>query len=89
MSRDPTITNNEKLKLHKEGIPWRLVGYHLQPIVNEIPSYVKDTRGFLRKLDKTEYVPNGSYPPLDTRSKLNARRQSEDVLYIFWTSYAR
>ena len=55
-----------KSKLHQEGIPGRsvissgnchsskiskYVDYHFQPIVQEIPSYVKDTSDFLRKFN--------------------------------------
>ena len=58
-----------KLKLHIEGIPGRSVissvnchtskkskhvDYHLQPIVEEIPSYVKDTSDFLGKINRVE-----------------------------------
>ena len=54
-----------KPQIHKEGIPGRPVissvncqsskiseyaDYHLQPIVRKIPSYIKDTSEFLRKL---------------------------------------
>ena len=65
-----------KQKLHKEGVPGRpvissvnchifkiseYVDYHLQPIVREIPSYVKDTSDFLRKINAVEFVPDNSY----------------------------
>ena len=59
-------------KIHKEGNPGRpvvksvnchtaniskYVDYHLQPIVKEIPSYVKDTQDFLKKLEKVKDIP--------------------------------
>ena len=59
-------------KIHKERNPGRpvvssvnchttniskYVDYHLQPIVKEIPSNVKDTQDFLKKLDKAKYIP--------------------------------
>ena len=62
-----------KPKLHKEGVSRRpvislvnchtsklskYVDYHLQPIVREIPFYVKDTSDFLRQI---EFVPDNSY----------------------------
>ena len=65
-----------KPKLHKEGFPGRpvissvnchtckiseYVDYHFQPIVREIPSYVKDTSDFLRKINVVEFVPDNSY----------------------------
>ena len=61
--------------LHKEGNPGRpvvssvschsanipkYVDYHLQPIVKEIPSYVKDTQDFLKKLEKLKDIPQES-----------------------------
>ena len=62
-------------KVHKEGNPGRpvvssvnchianiskYVDYHLQPIVKEIPSYVKDTQDFLKKLEKVKDIPQES-----------------------------
>ena len=59
-------------KIHKEGNTGRAavssvnrhtaniskyVDYHLQPIVKEIPSYVKDTQDFLKKLEKVKEIP--------------------------------
>ena len=60
-------------KIHKTGNPGRpvvssvnchtytiskYVDFHLQPIVKNIPSYVKDTTDFLQKLDKVKNIPN-------------------------------
>ena len=65
-----------KQKLHKEGVSGRpvirsvnchtfkiseYVDYHLQPIVREIPSYVKDTSDFLRKINAVDFVSDKSY----------------------------
>ena len=62
-------------KILKEGNPGRpvvssvnchtaniskYVDYHLQPIVKEIPSYVKDTQDFLKKLEKVKDIPQES-----------------------------
>ena len=59
-------------KIHKEGNTGRPVvssvnchtaniskhvDYHLQPVVKEIPSYVKDTQDFLKKLEKVKDIP--------------------------------
>ena len=71
-------------KLHKEGNPGRPVvslvnchtaniskyaDYHLQPIVKEIPSYVKDTQDFLKKLEKVKDIPQESLQvTLDVKS---------------------
>ena len=60
-------------KIHKTGKPGRsvvssvnchtytiskYVDFHLQPIVKNIPSYVRDTIDFLQKLDKVKNIPN-------------------------------
>ena len=62
-------------KIHQEGNPGRAVvssvnchianiskyvDYYLQPVVNEIPSYVKDTQDFLKNLEKVKYIPQES-----------------------------
>ena len=64
-----------KSKIHKEGIPGRsmissvnyhsskisqYVDYHLQSLVREIPSYIKDTSDFLRKLKPITEFPENS-----------------------------
>ena len=63
-------------KIHKDGKPGRLVisslehqtfktseyaDFLLQPIVQQITSYVKETTDFLRKLDAIKSVPNHVY----------------------------
>ena len=63
------------LKIHKEGNPGRpvvssidccifnnskYVYHHLQPIVKEIPSYVKASNGILDKLDTLDNIQNDS-----------------------------
>ena len=71
-------------KIHKQGNPGKpvissvnchtsiiskYVNYHLQPIVQQIPSYIQDTSDFLQKINKTEKIPNNSYlVSLDVRS---------------------
>ena len=59
--------------MHKEGNPGRpvisslnthtskifkYVDFQLQPIIKRIPSYVKETTDFLRKLDPVKFVPD-------------------------------
>ena len=45
------------------------VDYHLQQIVRDIPSYVKDTSDLLRKINAFEFVPDNSYlESLDVKS---------------------
>ena len=62
--------------IHKEGNPGRpvvssincrtaniskYVDYHLQPIVKQIPSYVKDLNDFINKINAAKSVPKNSY----------------------------
>ena len=43
--------------------------YHLEPIVKEIPSHVKDTTDFLRKINQIDFVPDNLYlVSLDVKS---------------------
>ena len=39
----------------------RYIDYHLQPIVKQIPSYIRDTSDFSRKINTIETVPYSSY----------------------------
>ena len=39
----------------------KYVDYHLQPIVKQIPSYVKDTNDFINKINAVKSVPKNSY----------------------------
>ena len=48
------------INFHTSKIP-EYVDYHLQPIVNEIPSYVQDTTDFLRKIKQIDFVSGNSY----------------------------
>ena len=67
--------DRKKKKIHEEGDPGRPVissvnwhtskiseyaDSHLQPIVREIPSYVKDASDFLRKINAVEFATNRS-----------------------------
>ena len=60
-------------KIHKTGNPGhpvvssvnchtytisKYVNFHLQPIVKNIPSYVRDTTDFLQSLDRLKHIPN-------------------------------
>ena len=71
-------------KIHKEGNPGRpvvssinchtaniskYVDYHLQPIVKQITSYVKDTNDFINKINAVKSVSKNSYlVTMDVRS---------------------
>ena len=79
-------------KIHKEGNAGRAVvslvnchpaniskyvHYHLQHIVKEIPSYVKDTQDFLKKLKKVKDIPQESLlVTLDVKSLYKRRHKS-------------
>ena len=52
--------NNTKL-LYKAQKISEYIDYHLQPIVREIPSNIKDRSDFLCKLKPTTEVPENSY----------------------------
>ena len=68
-------------KIYEQGNPGRpaissvnchtssISKYHLQPIAQQIPSYIKNKSDFLRKVNKKETVPDNSYlVSLDVRS---------------------
>ena len=47
----------------------KYVDYHLQPIVEQITSYVKDTNDFINKINAVKSVPKNSYlVTMDVRS---------------------
>ena len=84
-------------KIHKEGNPGRpvvssinchtaniskYVDYHLQPIVKQIPSYVKDTNDFINKINAVKSVSkNSCLVTMDVRllntNRPNAERISD------------
>ena len=43
------------VKRHTTNIS-KYVNYHLQPIVTEIPAYIKDTQDFLKKFEKIRHT---------------------------------
>ena len=44
---------------HTSGIS-KYVDYHLQPVVKDIPSYARDTKAFLTKLNDIRHIPKES-----------------------------
>ena len=82
-------------KIHKEGNPGRPVvssinchtadiskygDHHLQPIVKQIPSYVKDTNDFINKINAAKSVPKNSYlVTMDVRSLYTNVPNSEGI----------
>ena len=81
-------------QIHKEGNPGRpvvssischtaniskYVDYHLQPIVKQIPSYVKETNDFINKINAVKSVPkNGYLVTMDVRSLYTNIPNAED-----------
>ena len=70
-------------KIHKENNPGRpvinsinchtseisrFVDHHLQPLVREIPSYIKDTNDFINKIDNFAVPPNSFLITMDVKS---------------------
>ena len=66
----------------------KYVDFHLQPIVKNIPSYVRDTTDFLQKLDKVKNIPNGCllvtldvkslYTNIPNNERIKALREAYD-----------
>ena len=69
-------------KIHKENNPGRpvinsinchtseisrFVDHHLQPVVREIPSYIKDTNDFINKIDNFTVPPNSFLVTMDVK----------------------
>ena len=82
-------------KVHKENNPGRpvinsidapsaqisrFVDFHLQPIVQSIQSYVKDTTDFINKLSQVEDVPINTYlVTMDVKSSYTNIRHTEGI----------
>lgn len=60
----PSISSAD---FHKSRIS-RDVDYHLQPIVKEIPSYAKDTNGFINKIKEFKIPKDVVLVSLDVKS---------------------
>ena len=56
-TRNPRRPVVSSVNWHTKTIS-KYVDFHLQPIVTNIPSYVKDTTDFFQKLDSVKNVPN-------------------------------
>ena len=46
----------------------RFVDHHLQPLVREIPLYIKDTNDFINKINKFSVPPNSLLVTMDVKS---------------------
>ena len=48
----------------------RFIDHHLQPLLREIPSYIKDTRAFINKIDNFAVPPNVFLVTMDVKSSI-------------------
>ena len=56
-------------KIHHKQSPSTHFSYHLQPIIKEIPSYLKNTKDIFQKINQIEEIPEDSVlVPLDVKS---------------------
>ena len=70
---------NNKKSLMTETVTFLIFNFHLQPIVKQIPSYVKDTTDLLRKLDTIKSVPDNAYlVSLDVKSCKQASQMQRE-----------
>ena len=82
------------LKIHKEGNPRRPVlnpidchiseisnfdNNYLQPLVREIPSYIKDTKDFINKIDNFTVPPNSFPVTMDVKSLYTSITNNEAI----------
>ena len=84
-------------KIHKENNPGRpvinsinchtseisrFVDHHLQPLVREIPSYIKDKNDFINKIDNFDVPPN-TYPvTMDVKSLYTSIPNNEGIALV-------
>ena len=72
-------------KIHKENNPGRpvinsfdcptsdisrFIDHHLQPLLREIPSYIKDTKAFINKIDNFAVPPHAFLVTMDVKSSI-------------------
>ena len=66
----------------------KYVDYHLQPIVKQIPSYVKDTNDFINKINAVKSVPKKQLPSNNWREiikyKYTKRRENLSCKESIW-----
>ena len=60
----------------------RFVDHHLQPLVREIPSYIKDKNDFINKIDNFDVPPN-TYPvTMDVKSLYTSIPNNEGIALV-------
>ena len=84
-------------KIHKENNPGRpvinsinchtseisrFVDHHLQPVVREIPSYIKDTNDFINKIDNFTVPPNSFLVTMDVKSLYTSIPNNEGIASV-------
>ena len=84
-------------KIHKENSPGRPVtntinshtseisrffNHHLQPLVREIPSYIKDTNDFINKINNFAVPPNSLLVTMDVQSLYTSIPKNEGIASV-------
>ena len=60
----------------------RFVDHHLQPLVREIPSYIKDTNDFINKIDIFPVPPNSLLVTIDVKSLYTSIHSNEGIASV-------
>ena len=60
----------------------RFVDHHLQPLVREIPSYIKDTNDFINKIDNFAVPPNSFLVTMDVKSLYTSIPNNEGIASV-------
>ena len=60
----------------------RFVDHHLQPLVREIPSYIKDTYDFISKIDNFAVPPNSFLVAMDAMSLYTSIPNNEGIASV-------
>ena len=60
----------------------RFTDHHLQPLVREIPSYIKDTNNFINKIDNCTVPPNSFLVTMDVKSLYTSIPNNEGIASV-------
>ena len=60
----------------------RFVDHHLQPLVREITSYIKDTNDFINKIDNFAVPPNSFLVTMDVKSLYTSIPNNEEIISV-------
>ena len=59
-----------------------LVDYYLQPVVKEIPSHIKDTNDFVKKINKLNVPQDSILVTMDVKSLYTSIPSHEDITAV-------